>query len=104
MGRGLKSPSPNRKEGLHNEAAQAQLLLSQFHGISVLSKHKTVPSFITVRFTRQVNSLSNGMCQSLFCDMKRDPIYDHSIAPYNILISVFGGMMLVDHMEATFQR
>ncbi|KAK7336177.1 hypothetical protein VNO77_16710 [Canavalia gladiata] len=236
---------------LSSDAAQAQLLLYQSHGISLFpSKHKTVPSFITVRFTRQVNTISNGLydivalfsekpghptkedlinkvatlrnkligessdsvrvceildensealnrhypagsallellnqldsrpslalqvfnwrrkglhvdcpmdvyeyskgikvagksrnidlaveifkeaanrgikttstynalmgafmfngladrCQSLFCDMKRDPTCDPSIATYNILISVFGSMMLVDHMEATFQE
>ncbi|XP_027349050.1 pentatricopeptide repeat-containing protein At2g30780-like [Abrus precatorius] len=49
----------------------------------------------------------NGLadrCQSLFCDMKRDPTCNPSIATYNILLSVFGSLMLVDYMEATFQE
>nr|KYP70648.1 Pentatricopeptide repeat-containing protein At2g30780 family [Cajanus cajan] len=50
-----------------------------------------------------VNGLADW-CQSLFCDLKRDPTCDPSIATYNILISVFGGLMLVDHMEATFRE
>ena len=41
-------------------------------------------------------------CQTLFCDLKRDPTCDPSIVTYNILISSFGSLMLVDHMEATF--
>lgn len=51
--------------------------------------------------------MSNGLadnCQSLFCDLKRDPTCDPSIATYNILLSVYGRLMLVDHMEATFSE
>ncbi|KAK7396337.1 hypothetical protein VNO78_17264 [Psophocarpus tetragonolobus] len=43
-------------------------------------------------------------CQSLFCDLKRDPTCEPSIATYNILLSVFGRSMLVDHVEATFNE
>lgn len=43
-------------------------------------------------------------CQSLFQDLKRDGNCSPTIVTYNILISVFGRMMLVDHMEATFRE
>ncbi|KAK7266352.1 hypothetical protein RIF29_18996 [Crotalaria pallida] len=49
----------------------------------------------------------NGLaerCQSLFCEMKRDATCTPTIATYNILISVFGRLMLIDYMEATFKE
>ncbi|KAL4308356.1 hypothetical protein GQ457_01G053460 [Hibiscus cannabinus] len=49
----------------------------------------------------------NGMiekCQLVFWNLKRDPSCRPSIVTYNILISVFGRLMLIDHMEATFQE
>lgn len=42
-------------------------------------------------------------CQSVFRDLKRESTCTPSISSYNILISSFGRMMLVDHMEATFR-
>ncbi|CAA7388678.1 unnamed protein product [Spirodela intermedia] len=38
-------------------------------------------------------------CLALFEDMKRDPDCEPTIITYNILLSVFGRSMLVDHME-----
>ncbi|KAK7281807.1 hypothetical protein RIF29_10100 [Crotalaria pallida] len=49
----------------------------------------------------------NGLAergQSLFCEMKRDATCTPTIATYNILISVFGRLMLIDYMEATFKE
>ncbi|KAF9605267.1 hypothetical protein IFM89_015883 [Coptis chinensis] len=42
-------------------------------------------------------------CQSLFRDLKREITCGPTIVTYNILLSVFGRLMLVDHMEATFR-
>ncbi|CAA0828572.1 Pentatricopeptide repeat-containing protein [Striga hermonthica] len=49
----------------------------------------------------------NGLtmrCQSLFRDLKVDPLCSPTITTYNILISAFGRLMLVDHMEATLKE
>lgn len=42
-------------------------------------------------------------CQQLFRDFKRDSECCPTIVTYNILISVFGRLMLIDHMEATYR-
>ncbi|XP_047328617.1 pentatricopeptide repeat-containing protein At2g30780-like [Impatiens glandulifera] len=41
-------------------------------------------------------------CHQVFQDIKRDINCCPSVVTYNILISVFGRSLLVDHMEATF--
>ncbi|PNX97829.1 pentatricopeptide repeat-containing protein at2g30780-like protein [Trifolium pratense] len=49
----------------------------------------------------------NGLadrCYSLFLDMKKDPTCTPNNVTYNIVLSVFGRVMLIDHMEATFKE
>lgn len=49
----------------------------------------------------------NGLaakCQLVFRDLKQEETCKPTIVTYNILISVFGRLMLVDHMEATLQE
>ncbi|KAJ8543487.1 hypothetical protein K7X08_006010 [Anisodus acutangulus] len=49
----------------------------------------------------------NGLavkCQSVFRDLKREATCTPTIVTYNILISVFGRLMLIDHMEETLRE
>lgn len=49
------------------------------------------------------NGLANK-CQSLFQQMKMDASCSPNIVTYNIIISVFGRMMLINHVEATLKE
>ncbi|GAB2282240.1 hypothetical protein Dimus_016790 [Dionaea muscipula] len=51
--------------------------------------------------------MSNGLsekCQLVFESFKKEVNCTPNIVTFNILISVFGRLMLMDHMEATFQE
>ncbi|XP_061356622.1 pentatricopeptide repeat-containing protein At2g30780 [Gastrolobium bilobum] len=65
--------------------------------------HKTTSTYNALMGAFMFNGHAER-CQSLFCDMKNDAACDPSIATYNILVSVFGRLLLVDHMEATFKE
>ncbi|RVX20884.1 Pentatricopeptide repeat-containing protein [Vitis vinifera] len=90
-------------------------------GISVAGRTKNVDlavELFTEAANKQIKTTStynalmgaymcNGhaeKCQALFRDLKREAICSPTIVTFNILISVFGRLMLVDHMEATFRE
>lgn len=45
-----------------------------------------------------------GKCKSLFGRMKMDETCSPNIITYNILLSVFGRLVLIDHMQAIFEE
>ncbi|KAL3517516.1 hypothetical protein ACH5RR_020105 [Cinchona calisaya] len=47
---------------------------------------------------------SAAKCQLVFQDLKQEATCTPTIVTYNILISVFGRLMLVDHMEETLRE
>lgn len=74
---------------LFNEAAEKRL--------------KTTSTYNALMAVYMCNGLPSS-CQEAFRDLKRDASCTPSIVTYNILISVFGRMMLVDHMETTVRE
>lgn len=64
---------------------------------------KTTGTYNALMGAYMFNGLADK-CQELFFDMKKDATCVPSIPTYNILISVFGRLMLVDHMEATLRE
>ncbi|KAF9587108.1 hypothetical protein IFM89_039668 [Coptis chinensis] len=63
---------------------------------------KTSSTFNALMGAYMYNDLADK-CQSLFRDLKREITCGPTIVTYNILLTVFGRLMLVDHMEATFR-
>ncbi|XP_054787852.1 pentatricopeptide repeat-containing protein At2g30780-like isoform X2 [Prosopis cineraria] len=66
-------------------------------------KMKTTAIYNSLMAAYMFNGLP-GKCRSLFQRMKRGETCSPNIITYNILISVFGRLMLIDRMEAIFDE
>lgn len=90
-------------------------------GISIAGRNKNVEiaiSFFEEAYLKHLKQtclynalmgvfMYNGLsdrCLALFQDLKMDMDCNPSIVTYNILISVYGRLSLVDHMEAAFRE
>lgn len=87
---------------LAGKIKNVQLALELFD--EAINKRLKTTSIYNALMMAYVLNGHTAKCQSLFRDLKRERDCKPTIVTYNILISVFGRLMLVDHMEATVRE
>ncbi|KAL6214781.1 hypothetical protein ACLB2K_014213 [Fragaria x ananassa] len=87
---------------LAGKIKNVQLALELFD--EAMNKRLKTTSIYNALMMAYVLDGHTAKCQSLFRDLKGERDCRPTIVTYNILISLFGGMMLVDHMEATVRE
>ncbi|XP_055823181.1 pentatricopeptide repeat-containing protein At2g30780-like [Solanum dulcamara] len=106
--RQLDYPTPMTYE----EYSKAIVVAGRLKNVDLAAKLFKEASNKRLKSTSLYNALMtaymiNGLavkCQSVFRDLKREATCTPTIATYNILISLFGRLMLIDHMEATLRE
>lgn len=68
------------------------------------NKHRKTASVYNALMSAYMCNGYARKCQALFQDFKREVRCSPTVVTYNILISVFGRLMLVDRMEAAFHE
>ncbi|TMW90090.1 hypothetical protein EJD97_016222 [Solanum chilense] len=94
------------------EYSKAIVMAGRLKNIDLAAKLFKEASNKRLKSTSLYNALMtaymiNGLavkCQSVFRDLKREATCTPTIVTYNILISVFGRLMLIDHMAATLRE